>query len=305
MKTISHEEPAGSIDMSWDPERPNPRRSRISPRRFHRAPAFTLIELLVVISIIGILAAMLLPVLSKAKDRAKAGRAKVELNQIVTAISQYESDYHRLPAGPITRKLGVESDFTYGTFHWTGASYQQLPRFGKPPRGPQSMLVPVYTPGLPGDYRNSNAELMFILTATAEWPNAAGQMTPTANQAHGLNPKRNVYLDVNRVSQTTTGGMGPDGIYRDPWGNPYIVTLDLSGDGRSRDGFYGQERVSGMNGAMGWNGLTRTTQPQNPTDVYFEANKSVMAWSLGPDGHADPTVNANLGANKDNILSWQ
>jgi prepilin-type N-terminal cleavage/methylation domain-containing protein len=270
----------------------------------HSKAGFTLIELLVVISIIAILAGMLLPVLSKAKDRAKAARARVEINQIMTAINQYESDYHRLPAWKLTRQVGAEADFTYGTFHWIGTTYQQLVRFGKPPRGPQSMLVPIYTPGLPGDYRNSNAELMFILTATAEWPNAAGQMVATANEDHGLNPKRNVYLDVNRVSQTTSGGMGPDGIYRDPWGNPYIVTLDLSGDGRCRDAFYRLERVSGMSGALGYNGLSRDTT-QHPAGDFFEASKSVMIWSLGADGNADATVNANLGANKDNILSWQ
>jgi len=304
MKTIVYQEPPGSIQKCWDPERENQRRGGARPPRVQGATGFTLIELLVVISIIAILAGMLLPVLSQAKDRAKAARAKVEINQIVSAMMQYESDYHRLPAGQIARKVGVESDFTYGTFHWSGSGYQQLTRFGKPARGPQSMLVPIYTPGVPGDYRNSNAEVMFILTATAEWPNASGQMVATPNQSHGLNPKRNVYLDVNRVNQTTTGGMGPDGIYRDPWGNPYIISLDLNGDGRCRDAFYAQARVSSMNGDQGWNGLNRDPQQTGGADR-FEATKSVMVWSLGRDGDADSTVNANQGANEDNILSWQ
>ena len=50
-----------------------------------------------VIAIIGILAAMLLPVLAKAKIAAQKKQAAVEISQIVGAIQQYDSVYGRFP----------------------------------------------------------------------------------------------------------------------------------------------------------------------------------------------------------------
>lgn len=59
---------------------------------FDQRAAFTLIELLVTVAIIAILASMLLPALTRAKEKAKVIKVHVELNNIGLALHMYGDD---------------------------------------------------------------------------------------------------------------------------------------------------------------------------------------------------------------------
>jgi prepilin-type N-terminal cleavage/methylation domain-containing protein/prepilin-type processing-associated H-X9-DG protein len=79
--------------------------------RFCRAWAFTLVELLVVIAIIGILAALLMPVLARAKAKAHQTACLNNLRQLGLGFQMYCSDFSEMfPAPGSKQKYGPQPE---------------------------------------------------------------------------------------------------------------------------------------------------------------------------------------------------
>ncbi|HEY5298992.1 MAG TPA: prepilin-type N-terminal cleavage/methylation domain-containing protein [Verrucomicrobiae bacterium] len=259
-----------------------------------RRRAFTLIELLVVIAIIAILAAMLLPVIAAVKKHAQVIKARTEEASLVNAIEGYDSAYGRFPVSSnaqyqatLNAQSNLNPDFTYGGIFQTET--------GTWPPNP-----------IPANYQTNNSEVIAILMDITNYPYLNGSTTtPTVNNGYVKNPQKTEFLNATLNGDTNaaanfTPGVGADLVYRDPWGDPYVITMDLNYDDQCRDVFYSLDKVShdGLNGLANPDGATATTDK-------WQYHGKIMVWSAGPNKKIDPVDPATDRENKDNVISWQ
>jgi hypothetical protein len=54
-----------------------------------------------------------------------------------------------------------------------------------------------------------------------------GNGKATINKGHVKNT-HGAFLTADLAGETISSGIGSDGVYRDPWGSPYIISLDFA-----------------------------------------------------------------------------
>jgi prepilin-type N-terminal cleavage/methylation domain-containing protein len=159
--------------------------------------------------------------------------------------------------------------------------------YGRPPNPATYAVDTTFGTTGPGAIP-SNSDIMVILM----------DKNILVNLNHAKNPQQVSFFSPSKFAQSADlpGVNTINWQYNDPWGNPYVITLDYNGDGKCQDAIYGLSTVMSDRVGLTANGSGA-----------FEYSDSIMIWSMGPDGKADtlPAKGAGSVLNRDNIVSWQ
>lgn len=207
-----------------------------------RRRPFTLIEMLVVISIIVVMMGILLAAVKSVRNKAKVVQATSMMKQLEGAIAAYRSTYQDVL--PFTLGCGTTAPIVIDSQPYlsSGAFTQVFAASAG-----TNKIVSADTTHYTDTYN--------VLLNTLQGNDAA------------LNPRKQKFLELDS-----------NGNYKDPWGNNFIVALDLD---------YNESIATSL--------LAGADTP---------LLRSVAIWSMGKDGKDTTGSGSTSALNKDNVNSW-
>ena len=215
---------------------------------------FTLVELLVVIAIIGILAALAIPMVIGAKARGRITQARSDMTSIRTAFEAMAKDNSGMMA-----KMISSSSYALG-----GESF--------------SVNDGCITIGKITSNKYDNDTVKDYCKVIAELSDPGNKYFTNASDAVKkkiLNKRKNKYLNAQSGYDPSISSIDNANLKRtwlDPWGNPYMIRINVDGSELIVDPSNTDKKISGQ----------------------------IILWSLGPDGKA-----GSDSFDKDNVPGWK